>query len=236
MIDPVVTASLISGGSQLLGGLFGSKSADSRNDLALAFAREQMAAQKEFAQQGIRWRVDDAKAAGIHPLYALGASTPSFSPATYMPEGPSYGLGQAVADAGQNIGRAIDSTRTATERLNVRLLESQVEGSEIDNAIRRSQLRILEQGGGTPPGPSTKAGIEIVPIDPVSHDAEGNRVLTLPDGSAVRVPGYVNNAEDFEQEFGDIIQELHGFGHAGSAGYDYLKRRVLEPISRWYGS
>lgn len=33
------------------------------------------AIQREFAQQGIRWKVEDAKAAGLHPLYALGGGS-----------------------------------------------------------------------------------------------------------------------------------------------------------------
>lgn len=41
----------------------------------------QLAYQKEFAQHGLRWRVEDAKAAGLHPLSALGAQgLPAYSP------------------------------------------------------------------------------------------------------------------------------------------------------------
>ena len=40
-------------------------------------ALHQMANQREFAKHGIQWRVDDAKAAGIHPLAALGSPTRS---------------------------------------------------------------------------------------------------------------------------------------------------------------
>ncbi|AZL83016.1 DNA pilot protein [Apis mellifera associated microvirus 41] len=63
--------------------------------------------QKEFAQSGIQWRVEDAKKAGIHPLYALGAQTHQFSPTT---------VGTDFAGVGQNLGRAIDATRTSGQR------------------------------------------------------------------------------------------------------------------------
>ena len=43
--------------------------------------------QKEFAQMGIQWRVADAKAAGLHPLAALGAAPAHASP---MRVGNSY--------------------------------------------------------------------------------------------------------------------------------------------------
>jgi hypothetical protein len=36
-----------------------------------------IAMQRQFAQEGIGWKVADAKKAGIHPLFALGASTHS---------------------------------------------------------------------------------------------------------------------------------------------------------------
>lgn len=71
--------------------------------------------QKEFARNGIRWRVADAKRAGIHPLAALGAQTHSFSPTVVAPDGGSN-LGAHVAQLGQDIGRAVDATRTRAER------------------------------------------------------------------------------------------------------------------------
>lgn len=39
-----------------------------------------LAAQKEFAQHGIRWKVEDAKQAGLHPLFGAGLTGASFSP------------------------------------------------------------------------------------------------------------------------------------------------------------
>lgn len=41
--------------------------------------------QKQFAQQGIQWRVKDAIAAGVHPLFALGGSTQGFTPSPAVP-------------------------------------------------------------------------------------------------------------------------------------------------------
>lgn len=74
-------------------------------------AHEQMDMQREFAQMGIRWKVADAKAAGIHPLYALGSPGASYAPISV---GDSYG--PALADAGQDISRAMLATRTQEER------------------------------------------------------------------------------------------------------------------------
>ena len=51
---------LISAGSSILKGVLGKKSAKKQRDI-------EYERQKEFAQQGIRWKVADAKSAGIHP-------------------------------------------------------------------------------------------------------------------------------------------------------------------------
>lgn len=115
-MNPLVTGSLISAGSDLLGGLLGKKSADkglsAQNEL---FARN-VELQREFAQNGIRWRVEDAKRAGVHPLFALGGSGASYTPqAMSLDYGNS--IGDALSSAGQNIGRAVSSTLTADERM-----------------------------------------------------------------------------------------------------------------------
>lgn len=100
----MVWPALIGAAAGLIGGAAG-------GDRSRKAAHEQMDMQREFAQQGVRWRVEDAKAAGVHPLYALGAQTHSFQP---IAVGDS--VGSSIASAGQDIGRAIDATRTQRER------------------------------------------------------------------------------------------------------------------------
>lgn len=108
-MDPVVTGSLIGAGGALLGGIFG-QSAGAKNR---RLAREQMQLQREFAQHGIRWRVEDAKAAGIHPLAALGMQAMPYSPVL---AGHDNAMGEALADAGQNVGRAVAAQMTPDQR------------------------------------------------------------------------------------------------------------------------
>lgn len=86
-------------------------------------ARAQMQAQREFAQNGIRWKVADAKAAGIHPLAALGAQTFSYNPIGVG----DYGISDAFKSMGQGISRAAEAKQLADERaLNARLTEAQI--------------------------------------------------------------------------------------------------------------
>lgn len=71
----------------LVGGLFGGRSQRKANE-------ENARLQREFAQHGISWRVEDAKRAGLHPLFALGGGGATFTPSS-----------QPVMD-GQNLSRA----------------------------------------------------------------------------------------------------------------------------------
>lgn len=90
-----------------------SSNADKNNATQLKIAEQNMAQQREFAQQGIRWKVADAQAAGLHPLAALGAQVSSYSPVSVgdlsMPKTDFGGMGQ-------DIGRAIDAGSTQAER------------------------------------------------------------------------------------------------------------------------
>lgn len=76
-------------------------------------AAQNIANQREFAQQGIRWKVADAQAAGLHPLAALGAQTNSFS---NVVGGDHVSPKTDFGGMGQDIGRAIDAGSTAAER------------------------------------------------------------------------------------------------------------------------
>lgn len=133
---------LISGGLGLLGGVLGQKSAKSQQE-------SNTAAQREFAQHGIRWKVEDAKKAGIHPLYAMGAQTHSYSPNPISQT--DYGLGQA----GQDIGRAIQAKQTAPERqlqqLQIKKAEAEIDFVQAQAALARS--RTIDQNIHIPPMP-----------------------------------------------------------------------------------
>lgn len=103
--------------------------------------------QKEFAQNGIRWKVADAKAAGLHPLAALGATTASYTPSAVVGDSPDYSF---LSDAGQHIGRAIDAKRTQKEREEQQAKQDaayalDLEGKQLDNEHRRLQNRALVQ-------------------------------------------------------------------------------------------
>ena len=98
--------------------------------------------QRELAKNGLSWRVEDARKAGINPLAALGASLPSGNPVAVGTDYGDLGLGAA----GQEISRAMQARMTKEQReiheLNKRLLTVQIEGQEIENRNKMT---------GTPP-------------------------------------------------------------------------------------
>lgn len=129
---------LLSAGSSLLGGILG------RNKEAKT--------QKEFAQKGIQWKVADAKAAGIAPVYALGAQTHSYTPQSVGDMG--------MGDLGQNIGRAIDSTRSAPQKTAAhnQMTSLALERGGLENELLKTKIaserRLLTQPGTPPARPS----------------------------------------------------------------------------------
>lgn len=152
-MNPIVAGSLIGAGSSLAGGLLGKSAADNAAAAANAAAERNIALQKEFAQNGIRWKVEDAKAAGIHPLYALGASGASFSPVNAS-IGPDTSMASALSDMGQNVGRAVAATRTAEEdaaaKINLDHAKANLDGQLIDNQIKARTLQNMNTGPNFP--------------------------------------------------------------------------------------
>lgn len=165
-------------------GFIGAKnSADATNRANVA--NEEM--QREFAQNGLRWKVEDAKAAGLHPLAALGASGYSASPSHVG----DTSMGNAIAQSGSDISRAITAGSTRNERsMDVRAAESVLrghdlanEGQELENALLRARLRLMGQPGTPPPKPSLDAPNAAQPGSISSVQWSRNR-----DGSYTLVP------------------------------------------------
>lgn len=130
--------SIIGGALGALGSLFGaSESKDAAEDASERNAH----LQREFAQHGIRWRVADAKAAGVHPLYALGSGVTPFSPSVSV-GGEGSGIGEAMQTMGQSVARAVAAQETALERqerqARIGLIEAQADAASAQAQYYRS--------------------------------------------------------------------------------------------------
>lgn len=149
--------SLVSAGASIIGGLLGRDSADKARDATERMNAQNVALQKEFAQNGIQWKAADAKAAGIHPLYAMGASTPSFTPVSSNFTADTS-LANAFSSAGQDIGRAINSTRSSAQRNDafnqaVQKLTLEKMGAEVDLLKADTLSKISTRSQVGPPMP-----------------------------------------------------------------------------------
>lgn len=109
------------------------------NETQLQIAHENQAMQREFAQMGIRWKVEDAKAAGLHPLAALGAQTTSFSPVSVGLDKPETNF----RGMGQDLERAFKASATKEARDAIDMEKTKDiarEGLKLDNDIKRTEI------------------------------------------------------------------------------------------------
>lgn len=208
-------------------------------DQSRKLAHEQMDAQREFAQMGIRWKVADAKAAGIHPVYALGAQGATYSPV--IQSIPDYGaMGQDLTRAfmsqqsdGDRLGQFMqqqdrlqqerDAQRfLAGDRADQQILRGQqIEANRLDLEARRLQLlkAMRELGPGAPGGGAAEFGaVQVKPSEQVSarRDLPGLEAAPTPGFKTYR---YGNRSIDLPGEA--LSESLEGQGALG---------HVLSPI------
>lgn len=195
-MDPFIGSSLISAGSSLIGGLLGNKSAD---DTAQANREHEV----RFAKNQIRWKTLDAERAGLHPLFALGSSAVSPSPA---PTG-NY-MGNAISQAGADISRGLTQSHAAkrdavadqqTSQLHTLQMEESKARSTKDfaqAALYASEVKRSEQRANT---------IQ----DSISRSKVGE--ITFPGGYKLPgAPGSGTEAQKVSDKYGDVVGEAHG--------------------------
>jgi len=93
--------------------------------------QKQIDLQKEFAKNGLSWKIDDAKSRGISPLAALGAQGASFQPMSI--DTPQRGESE-WSKAGQNIMDAVFKNH---------MLRQQLMGSDLDNKMKEAQIGLI---------------------------------------------------------------------------------------------
>lgn len=128
------------------------------------------ASQKEFAQHGIQWRVEDAKRAGLHPLFALAGGGAAFSPSGGSVPIQIDGMGDDIAKAGQSLGRAVTAAADTDARTEMearlRLINAQADKADAEAALARSEAARRGQVG--PPFPGVSSGEGAAPLGQVA--------------------------------------------------------------------
>lgn len=244
MLGPILAA-----GASIAGGLLSAKSQDKANKQAEANALRQEALQKEFAQSGIQWKVKDAEAAGVHPLFALGANTTSYQPTNVGGGATDFGF---LGEAGQNIGRAIDATRsTPASAMALQLGKIQLEGAQLDNDLKRTQLASAIRTnaiGAHPglPGPFTRSAIEGQSSSgqyddtllPLMHSANAPQYTTnmRAFGKDISPSPSFSDAQSYEDRYGEMSDFIAGPAIALADYfrniYPYTKREVYDKLRR----
>lgn len=150
--------------------------------------------QESFARNSLRWRVRDARRAGIHPLAALGFNSMMPSP---------VGINTNFQGMGQDISRAIKTKMSDLDRkaldLKLQLAQGQVDHQNLINDALRKDLNKSTQ---LPPSPNVDASGQItsqplpgqsdpmVPIQPSPVPAKGSM------GRQAGVPAQERGYED----------------------------------------
>lgn len=225
---------LLSAGTSILGGLLNKSSSDKANEINQANVLRQEALQREFAQSGIQWKVEDAKKAGVHPLYALGAQTTSYSPTTVGAVGDTS-LGSGIASAGQDLSRAIATTSSKPTRLEAVAAAQAVEKGSLENELLKVQIAKLKGQIG-PPMP-TLADRNAIPGQPVTvpeaAKPDDRPQLALDGGKVLTHPGF-SNADEYEKRWGELSDYTAGpWIMLNDLGYNINKWWFGPDRSKW---
>lgn len=168
MLAEIATiGSALSGGGSFLSGLSGLFGRKKKKGPSM---EEQLAAQSaaslDFQSKLPRVMKAAWKEAGIHPVYGMGGASSSFSPSFSVggdSDGPS--VGESVTQMGQGISRAAEALISTRERLQNRMIETQIEGQELENTKKAADLALVTGPMATPGIPDARyPGQDNMPI------------------------------------------------------------------------
>ena len=194
----------ISAGANILGGIFGAHSA--RKAATTAFNRQRELQREAWRREdrAIQTRVADAKAAGIHPLAALGHPGQS-SVASAVPMAASGHMGQAISAAGANLGEGISRMFDERAQLSNDLLRSQIRNVDASTArmLTDATSRTLLSGATSAAqgGPGSKRQDRIIVSERTGKGIRGGLTMDIGSGTPSSV---------VEDEYGDIVGGVHG--------------------------
>jgi len=205
---------LIGAGASLLGSALSSRSSDKANRMSM-----------DMAKHGISYKVADAKSAGIHPLYALGASTssPSFQATDYS----------GIAHAGQQLAGAfgidkeikkaqLEQIKAQTRKINSDAVATSLEASK--NMAQHNQIR----GIGSP-RTATLPGHDVASLD------EKVNPTVLPFGNKLVPKRGRTTVQSLEDYYGELVSLPAGVfaaiedminTYGLNRRYNYIKKRL----------
>jgi len=214
----------------MLGALLGAAASIGGSFMGKQAADKNIKMQKQFAKNGVQWKVEDAKKAGVHPLYALGAQTTSF-------QNVAGDWTQGIAQAGQDIGRAIDASQTQKQRIgSIEKQAAQLNLTKmgLENELLASRIAVLKQQSQPPapgdefviPGQSSSGIVKVKPFDPMST-APG---APHSEAASVSSMGYANTpGGGLEPVKSKDMQERLEDDHLGNMAW-FIKNRLAPMV------
>lgn len=234
--------SLLSIGSNIIGGLFGADKAaadrkaqidlhnqataeaDFRRGQDRTWAWEDRAyaegirqkeeqLQREFAQNSIQWKAADARAAGLHPLAAIGAGTSMYSPSASIGGGGSNAaypappnvqgggssMGAAFSAIGQDLSRAMHATRSYSARdeaFKQTVQEMELQNMTLRNDLLASQIARLKVNNN-PPMPTDGGMLPEKDFEPTTS--------LMMNGSKINTDRSISDANEFTNRYGEFM-------------------------------
>lgn len=175
-------SSFVGAGSSLLGSVLGFASAKSGQKLQQDINNQNLAHAREFAQNSIQWKVEDAKKAGIHPLAALGTQS-AYAPSSYA--GGDSGETQAtmgiVSSLGQMLETALDAIKNDSEADKLGQMDNntqflKVEPDEVKKTAGKDAIDLTNDANksGQPLG-APLAGAKLVSLGNGEFSVEPNK-------------------------------------------------------------
>lgn len=112
------------------------KQANYNQQMGLAFRQQQF--NEDYAKNMMQWRVEDAQKAGVHPMAALGLSSPSLGSVTMPSDIATYN----PVDMGQSTNYA--ATKAKDRKQQATMVGLQMRGMELDNEYKQAQIDALK--------------------------------------------------------------------------------------------
>lgn len=227
----------IAAGAKIAGSLIGGRSARKAAKKQAAQAQYQFDQQMDYS---IQRRVADAKKAGIHPLYALGAS-PGASPTMSMSgqHDSGSGLGDGIASAGSAIATGLQN-KQANDIAQAQLAEQAKNNQAQRFRDRASGMRDLAAAFAATSAAKTseskvnqqrtQPNVSDIP-EPMKEDKGWTGSITTPTGK-FQQRGKRTPASEVAERYGGAAEEIFGLWYLtqdlgsllGNEVYDYVRR------------